>query len=39
MKYQIDISPVIKNVDHFNKWKEELLYYQNVEREGVDIEG
>ena len=39
MEYQVDNSPVIKNVDHFNKWKEELLYYQNVEREGVDIEG
>ena len=34
MKYKVDISPVIKNIDHFNYWKNDLPYYYNVEQEG-----
>ena len=26
MKYRVDISPVIKNIDHFNYWKNDLPY-------------
>ena len=39
MKYKVDISPVIKNIDHFNYWKNDLPYYYNVEQEGVVISG
>ncbi len=35
MKYKVDISPVVKNIDHFNYWKEDLPYYRNVEQEGI----
>lgn len=34
MKYGIDISPVIKNEDHFNYWVDNLPYYRNVRDEG-----
>lgn len=39
MKYKVDISPVIKNIDHFNYWKKDLPYYCNVEREGIVVNG
>ena len=39
MKYGVDISPVIKNVEHFNYWKEDLPYYRNVMKEGVAVSG
>jgi predicted nucleotidyltransferase len=37
MKYGIDISPVIKNEEHFNYWADNLPYYRNVRDEGVII--
>ena len=37
MKYGVDISPVIKNVEHFNYWKDDLPYYNNVLKEGVAV--
>lgn len=37
MKYGIDISPVVKNVDHFQYWEECLPYYRNVKKEGVEV--
>ncbi len=37
MKYGIDISPVIKNEEHFNYWVENLPYYRNVKKEGVVV--
>ena len=37
MKYGIDISPVIKNVEHFNYWSDNLPYYRNVRDEGVVV--
>ena len=39
MKYKVDISPVVKNIEHFNYWKRDLPYYYNVEKEGVLING
>ena len=39
MKYRVDISPVIKNIDHFNYWKNDLPYYYNVEQEGIVVNG
>ena len=35
MKYQIDISPIIKNVSHFNYWSDTLPYYKAIRKEGV----
>ena len=33
MKYGVDISPVITNVDHFNYWVDNLPYYRNIRDE------
>lgn len=35
MKFGVDISPVITNIDHFNYWADNLPYYRNVRDEGV----
>lgn len=35
MKYGIDISPIIKNEEHYNYWADTLPFYRNIEREGV----
>lgn len=37
MKYGIDISPVVKNEEHFEYWRDNLPYYRNVQQEGVEI--
>lgn len=37
MEYGIDISPVIKNEEHFNYWVDNLPYYRNVRDEGVVV--
>lgn len=37
MRYGIEISPVIKNEEHFNYWVDNLPYYRNVRDEGVVI--
>ena len=34
MKYGVDISPVITNIDHFNYWVDNLPFYRNVRDEG-----
>lgn len=33
--FDIDISPLVKNIDKFNYWLEALPFYMNVQREGV----
>lgn len=33
--FNIDLSPLVKNIDKFNYWLEVLPFYMNVEREGV----
>ena len=33
--FDIEISPVIKNIDRFNYWLEALPFYINVQNEGV----
>lgn len=33
--FDIDLSPIIKNIDKFNYWLEALPFYMNVQREGV----
>ena len=37
MKYGVDISPVITNIDHFNYWVDNLPFYRNVRDEGVRL--
>ncbi len=37
MKYGVDISPVITNIDHFNYWVDNLSYYRNIRDEGVRL--
>ncbi len=37
MKYGVDISPTVKNVEHFNYWVDNLPYYRNVRDEGVKL--
>lgn len=35
MEYGVDISPIIKNVEHFECWADDLPFYRNVRDEGV----
>lgn len=37
IKYSINISPVLKNEEHFNYWVDNLPYYRNVRDEGVIV--
>lgn len=37
--YNVDISVVVKNEDHFNYWLGVLPFYNNVNREGVILDG
>lgn len=39
MEYGIDVSVIVKNEAHFNYWLGALPFYDNVEREGVVIDG
>lgn len=37
MKYGVDISPIVKNVEHFTYWVDNLPFYRNIRDEGVKI--
>ncbi len=37
MEYGLDISPVVKNEEHFEYWVDNLPYYRNVRKEGIVI--
>lgn len=39
MEYDVDISVIVKNEDHFTYWLGALPFYDNVQREGVVIDG
>ena len=39
MEYEIQISVIVKNEEHFKYWLGALLFYDNVEREGIEIVG
>ena len=39
MKYLVDISVIVKNEAHFRYWLGALLFYDNVEKEGVVLYG
>lgn len=33
--FDIDLSPLVKNIDKFNYWLEAMPFYMNVQKEGV----
>lgn len=37
MEHSVDISPIIKNKDHYEYWLDTLPFYQSVENEGVIV--
>ena len=39
MDYDIDISVVIQNKERFNYWLGELPFYNNVQKEGIVLNG
>lgn len=39
MEYEVDISVIVKNEEHFKYWLGALPFYDNVDKEGVVISG
>lgn len=39
MEYGVDISVIVKNESHFNYWLGALPFYDNIEKEGVVLNG
>lgn len=37
LKYGIEISPIVKNIEHFNYWVDTLPFYRNIRDEGVEL--
>lgn len=37
VQYDVILSPVFQNVEDFEKWKKVVPYYQNIQKEGIDI--
>lgn len=37
MDYDLDIKPIAKNQEHFQKWVKAYPFYENVEKEGVKL--
>ena len=33
----LEIMPIVKNLDHFNKWLRAYPFYNNVKNEGVEL--
>ena len=33
----LKIMPIVKNLDHFNKWLRAYPFYNNVKKEGVEL--
>lgn len=33
--FDIELSPLVKNIDKFNYWLEALPFYMNIQKEGV----
>ena len=33
----LQIMPIVKNLDHFNKWIRAYPFYNNVKKEGVEL--
>lgn len=39
MKHFVEISVIVKNEEHFNYWLGALPFYDNVNKEGVVLNG
>ena len=39
MEYDTDINVIVKNEEHFNYWLGALPFYDNVQREGIVLNG
>jgi len=37
MEHDLEIMPVVKAVEHFNYWRDVYPFYQNIEKEGVNL--
>lgn len=35
--YDLEIMPIVKNQDHFNKWIQAYPFYNQVKKEGVEL--
>ena len=35
--HDLAIMPIVKNIDHFNKWLRAYPFYYNVKKEGVEL--
>lgn len=35
--YNIQIMPIVKNMEHFNRWLGAYPFYNNVQNEGVEL--
>ncbi|MDE6405963.1 MAG: nucleotidyltransferase domain-containing protein [Lachnospiraceae bacterium] len=35
--YDLSIMPIVKNIDHFNRWLRAYPFYYNVKKEGVEL--
>ena len=33
----LEIMPIVKNLDHFNKWLRSYPFYNNIKNEGVEL--
>lgn len=33
----LEIMPIVKNIEHFNKWLRAYPFYNNVKREGIEL--
>ena len=39
LKYNILISPIVENIDVYNQRKDFMVFYKNVQKEGILISG
>ncbi|MCH5192626.1 MAG: nucleotidyltransferase domain-containing protein [Oscillospiraceae bacterium] len=35
--HDLEIMPIVKNTEHFNKWLRAYPFYNNVKREGIEL--
>lgn len=35
--YDLGIMPIVKNLDHFNKWLRAYPFYNNIKNEGIEL--
>ena len=35
--FDLAIMPIVKNIDHFNKWLRSYPFYYNIKKEGVEL--